>query len=205
MATDLTSTYPCPDCPEDCGDFVMPVFSSEDCIDTITSELSEIKELFLAEYDPEDRTKPLGGPADWTLKADWEAAISNTTTGKVRRLYGIGDVAEAEKTTRTFHNNKQKVVNRAYPLTFDVLDLNQINYDAMRAFQCGGDIRIWFMDRGNYLYGGQDGIPLTISDADSLFERGADAYKKIVIKGIYNALCAPDRTPSPWGEPSITP
>lgn len=203
MSVDLINMYPCPTCPEDCGDFVMPDVVSEDCIDTIVSELSEIKELFIATVDPADKTKPLGGPTDWTLKSAWESVIANTGAAKVRRLFGIGDVAEPEKTTRTFHDNKTKVTSRKYTLTFDILSLHQTNYDAMRTLQCGGTLRIWFMDRGNFLYGGQDGIPVNINDAESIFERGADSYKKIVLKLDYTALCSPERTPSPWSE--VTP
>lgn len=200
---DLTSTYPCPTCPEDCGDFVVPSIVSEDCLETVVDELSEITQIFIAAFDPTDKTKPLNGPADWTNKADWDAAIDNTAVGKIRRLYGIGDIPEPEKTTRTFHDNKTKVTNRKYTLTFDVLSLHDINYEAMKTFQCGGTLRMWFMTRGNYLYGGQNGIPTNINDAESIFERGPDAYKKIVFKLEYNAKCAPERIPSPWSE--VTP
>jgi hypothetical protein len=200
---DLINSYDCPDCPDDCGDFVMPEVVSEDCIDTIISELSEIKELFIASIDPTDKTKPLGGPTDWTLKSAWEAVIANAGAGKVRRLFGVGDIPDPEKTTRVFHDNKTKVTGRKYTLTFDILSLHQTNYDAMRALQCGGTVRIWFMDRGNYLYGGLTGIPVNINDAESIFERGPDAYKKIVLKLDFTASCSPERTPSPWSE--VTP
>lgn len=200
---DLTSTYECPACPDECGDFVMPAIVSEDCPDSIESELSEIKQLFIASVDPADKTKALGGPTDWTSKTAWETAIDNTLAGKVRSIYGIGDVGEPEKTTRTFHDNKTKVTGRKYTLTFDILDMKQVNYDAMRKLQCGGSLRIWFMTRGNGMYGGQNGIPVNINDADSTFDRGADAYKKIVLSLQWNAKCAPQRIPSPWSEPEI--
>ena len=203
MAVDLTTTYACPACPENCGDFVMPVIESEDCLDSITSELSEIEQLFIASVDPADKTLPLNGPADWTLKSAWEAVIDNSSATGIRRVYGIGDVGDPEKTTRTFHSNKTKVTGRKYTLTFDILDMKQVNYDAMRKLQCGGSLRIWIMDRGGYLYGGQTGIPVNINDAESIFERGADAYKKIVLKLEWTALCSPERTASPWSE--VTP
>lgn len=200
---DLRSTYPCPACPEDCGDFVMPEIVSEDCLDSIESELSEIKVLFIASVNPADKTKPIGGPADWTDSALWDAAIDNALPNKIRRVYGIGDIPEPTETTRTFHDNLTKVTNRQYLMTFDILSLAQVNYDAMRKLQCGGSLRVWFMTRGDGFYGGQDGIPVSINSAGSTFERGADAFKKIVLKLQWNAKCDPSRIASPWSEVAV--
>lgn len=145
----------------------MPAIVSEYCTDSILSELSEIKELFLVSTDANGDAVVV--PTDYTDSADWDQVLHNTTAAKIRRAYGIGDIAEPEKITRTFYDNITKVVDRKYTMTFDILDLAQVNYDAMRTLQCGGTLRAWFITRGNYLYGGPTGMFVNINDADSIF------------------------------------
>jgi hypothetical protein len=199
---DLRNTYACPACPEDCSDFVVPDIVSEDCLDSIVSELSEIKQLYIASIDPADRTKPLNGPTDWTSSAAWDAVISNTGTG-VREIFGIGSIPAPESQSRTFHDNQSKVVNKQYELTFDIESIHPTNYEFLRKLQCGAKVRIWYMSRGDFMYGGLNGIPVQVFDATSPMDRGADAYKKLIFQFRWNALCDPERIPSPWSE--VTP
>lgn len=192
----MADQYTGPGCPENCAEFVMPAIVSEYCTDSVLSELSEIKQLLLVETDANGDAVIV--PTDYTDAADWATAMHNTTTAKIRNLYGIGDIAEPEKITRTFYDNITKVVSRKFTLTFDVLDMAQVNYNAMRTLQCGGSLRMWVITRGNYLYGGPTGAFVNINDAGSTFDRGADAYKKIVFKLEWESLYDLPRIASPF-------
>lgn len=192
----MPTQYTGPACPEDCSEFDMPAVVSEYCLDTVVSELGEIKRILVVSTDADGDA--VAKPTDYTAKADWEAVMHNTTADKIRSLWGIGSIPEPEKITRVFFDNQTKVTDRKYLMDFDVLSMAQVNYDAMRALQCGGSLRLWFITRGNFLYGGPGGIYVNINDADSIFERGADAYKKIVFKFEWNSLYAPPRIASPF-------
>ncbi len=202
---DLTNTYPCPECPTDCSDFELPDFLSDDCPDLIELELSEIKQIFIAEIDPTDKTKAKGGPSDWTDKTIWEASIDNATPGKVKRLFGIGDAPEGETKFVTIHDNQQKIISVDRLVNFEMQNMAQVNYDAMRKLQCGAKVRIWWITRGDFMYGGQNGVPSLVKKASSPSEKGADAYKKINFQFSFSAKCDPERIPSPWSESNVAP
>lgn len=201
--SDLTKTYPCLDCAENCGETELPVFVSEYCSDAVVLELSEISELYIASIDPADKTKALGGPSDWTSKTSWESAISNTGAGKVRKLFGSGDVPEGEPITVPIHDGQDKVLNYNYVINYDIQSMTQENYTAMRMLQCGGNFRIWYMTRGGFLYGGQNGIPVNVRKATSPSERGKESYKILKFVFAWTAKCDPERIASPWSEPIV--
>lgn len=193
------NTYDCPACPENCAAFTMPTVVSDDCVDSIDLQLGEIKRI-LVTVPATDKTKALGGPTDWTDSADWTTALHQTTASKVRSFYGIGDIPDPEDTIVSLHDGKTKVASSKFTLNFDILDLNDTNYEAARKFQCGTSIRYWYEDRSGYLHGGQDGIPGTLTKVTMPHERGNDAYKKIKFLINWNAKCSPARIPSPWEE-----
>lgn len=199
------NTITCPACPANCAGFEMPAVQSDYCTDAMVLELSEIKRILVAEVDQTDKTKALGGPTDWTDKAAWTTAINNTTSNKVRSIYGIGDIPEPESTTVTVHDNQTKVISKKYGMNFDIQDVNTVNYTAARTLQCGGSVRFWYETRGGYLYGGADGIPATIANVTSPNERGADAYKMIKLLLNWNAKCEPERIASPFDEETTPP
>lgn len=196
MATSLA--YACPECPQ-CEEFVLPPVQSADCPEGQVLEQSEIKRLLIAELDPTDNSLPENGPADWTDPADWETAIDNTaSSGAVKQLFGLGDVAEPEDTNITTFGFNEVLLRRQYPMTFTLQDGNDVNYNFVRALQCGATVRIWYETNGNYLYGGQNGILARIVRVTAPKERGIDSVVNYNFEIVWSAKCEPERVFSPF-------
>ena len=66
----------------------------------------------------------------------------------------------------------------------------------MRNTECGGQFRIWFETAGGYLYGGNEGIPVTLVLNDVLAS-GKDSIEELVGTATWRAKFHPERTPSP--------
>lgn len=190
--------YECPACPEVCDEFALPPVKSENCPQAVTVKRGEIKRILLAEIDPEDPTKPLNGPADWTDPAAWATAIDNEGTNTVKSLFGLGDMPDPTDTFAVIHDGKEALVDRLYTLNFSIVDTNDINYEAARKLQCGGEYRLWYEDRGNYLYGGPNGIKIELKPPRMPRERGNEAYLNINTAILWHAFCDPMRVDSPF-------
>lgn len=196
MATN--TAYECPACPV-CDEFVLPPVQSADCPEGQTIEQSEIRQILLAEIDPQDNSEPLNGPSDWTDPADWETAIDNdAASGTVKQLFGIGDTGEPEDTNITTFNFAEFILDREYTLNFTLHDSNDVNYAFIRALQCGATVRFWFETAGNYLYGGQNGILARVQRVVAQRDRGRESFVQYNFTITWRATCEPERTFSPF-------
>ena len=195
--------YDCPECEVSCDDYVLPAVQSEYCPATMTLELAEIKRILLAEVDATTK-EAVGAPADWLDDTLWDAAIDNATSNTIKSLYGIGDVAEPEGKVVTVHDGQEVNLEDTYTLVFDVQDTNATNYTAARSLSaCKGRYFLWYETRGNFLYGGQSGIPVNLVRVTSPNERGADAYKVIKFYFKWIASCLPERAASPFADAAV--
>lgn len=192
----MSNNYPCPDTGTGCDDFPLPEFDSEFCPEGVKLELSEIKRLFVAEVDPTDETEALGGPSDWAEEADWLTSLDNSDPEKVRYLYGIGDKPEPEMQEATIHDNQTVVLSKTHTVNFDILDMNDTNYEAVRKLQKRQRRRVWFETRGGYLYGGDHGILCSLQ-ARFVKERGAEAFHRGLVEITWERDCDPERVESP--------
>ncbi len=196
----IAANYPCPACPETCDEYTLPVVKSEYCPQNVQVRRGEIKRILIAEVNPEDKTKPLGGPADWTSIEAWTTAIDNDATGKVKSIYGIGDMPDPTDTYAPIHDGLEALIDRLYTMNFSIVDTNDVNYNAARALQCGGTFFLWYEDRGNYLYGGENGIKVELKSPRIPRERGNESYLNINTAIIWHSGCDPERVASPFTE-----
>lgn len=195
----MDGLYTCPTVPEACEDWVSPAIQSEYCPENVELELSEIKRVFMAQVDPTDASLPLNGPTDWNLEADWAGSIDNTTDDKIRALYGMGDKPEPERTTVTVHDNQEVDLPASHTVNFSVMDMNLVNYEALRAYQHGATVFFWFETRGGGLYGGQNGIKARVR-AFFTKERGNEAYHQGNLVFTWTHKCDPEKIVSPIPE-----
>lgn len=171
----MAATYYKPTCAADCSTNTLPVFGSV-CIGEAAVEMGEIQDLFL---DDESATagipkNPITGWVSTNLATDdtdnetviltWKAAVSNTTSAKVRHLEGTGDKPEPTGTDIELPKNKIITINKKQVINISTNVMNAARYEAFRALQCGGEKYIWYAtDKG--FYGGLNGIKANIDKA----------------------------------------
>ncbi len=177
-----------PVCAADCATQALPKVNFSECGYEINS--SEIEDIFIgkADIDPLD---------DWSDPAEWATRLSQTAVlgQEIRRLTVVGDKPAPAETKKTISKGRETVIDRTHTLNFDVDETNDDNYEMMRAIQCGGKFRIWYKPRGGKLYGGSNGILVSLSGFDVL-ARG-DESEKFQYTATWKNLFDPPRIDSP--------
>lgn len=113
--------YLCPECPTDCTVYDLPPVSFAECVDAVTSEESEITDIFIS-----TSTRP----SDWSSESSWTSVLSDSGVG-VRRLLVIGDTPEPEITALEMSKRRERITSVKRYVNADVDDVNVTNYNFM--------------------------------------------------------------------------
>jgi len=182
----------CVNCPTDCNDLVLPAIEvNQLCIPELRE--SEVCGIY---FLPAGAT----GPADWTQAADWTAVIDNTDVlnANVKYLVVEGDVPEPEFSTQRVSRGRSVDGIKTYTLNATIKATTDLHYLFIKALQCGNaDFKIWYETLGGRLFGGQNGIELTLVRASAPLDRGADGFERFEIVLQYRAYCEPERIENP--------
>lgn len=91
---------------------------------------------------------------------------------------------------RTVYGTKDHLIN------IKIDETNQVNYEAMRSFECGKTVRVWFETFGGLLYGGTDGVLASITLGEVIPEGTGEL---ITFQGTvkWKSKFSPCRTTSP--------
>lgn len=190
------SDHSCPTCLA-CDELAMPAFTFNDCLPERNE--SEICTIYLTYDDPANPGTAVGGPVLWTDPSDWAAAISNTGVDQVRALVGIGDLGEVEQESVIVSKRRRAFGTATHTINFTVDDTNDDNYEAIRDLACGYIVRIWYETIGGKLYGGQNGVKVTITRADAPLDRGENTFERFELSFLWEG-CLPERIDTPIGE-----
>lgn len=177
-----------PLCPTDCTTALGEVLF-DDCAPNINP--SEIKRVLVAKGNASPFT-------DWTTATEWTTriAMSGATANAIRPLTVIGDKPAPSSVTKDISNNRKWVVGKDHTLNFTIDDVSDENYEFMRATECGGKYRLWYETHGGYLYGGNEGIKVTLVMDDAL-NRGIDEIETLNGVATWRSKFSPERTKSP--------
>lgn len=175
-------------CPTDCSALTLPALVvDQDCTAYELIE-SQVSGVFLV---PDDRE----GPTDWTQAAGWTVVLNNSMVGEAKYLVGIGGVAEAEKETVELPKGRDRTVRRDYTLTLRVTNLQDIQYEFLRALQCGDtSFHFWIETTGGHLFGGPVGIRPSSVDADLPLGSERTSLEEGVVTIRWTARTDADRT-----------
>ena len=159
-----------PLCPTDC-DQALGTVLFDDCAPNINP--SEIQRLFVSKGNAEPFT-------DWKQASEWTTRIAQTGTNAdaIRELTVIGDKPVPSPITKDISGGRKYTVGKDHTLNFTVDDVSDENYEFMRSTECGGKYRLWYETKGGYIYGGNDGIKVTIV-MDDVLNRGADEIETL--------------------------
>lgn len=182
--------YDCPSCGGECGTGPCVQFVTNDCVDAVELLESEICTIVYSCPDPDDPSKPLYKPNDWTNTADIEAAI---VAGAVK-INVIGDLAEPTQETITISKGRQKVGKKTFVLNADIDEASIVNYDEMRKLECGATLFIWYGTLGGWFFGGENGVRVDVTRANMPLTRGENQYKRILLGVTWDSTCHPPAT-----------
>lgn len=122
--------------------------------------------------------------------------IDNTdATDVAKKLFvGSGSVDAPEESTAPLNDGQVHVLDRKYTLVFNMWDITAVTYDYLRQIQCGkAKPKFYFADRGNYLYGIEDGLNPSSWTVHFPKATGDDALNTAVLTITWSSKVDPDR------------
>lgn len=147
-----------------CANVNLPIVDADFCAPNIN--FGQIDKIYLG-YN--------GQPmADWTSLAEWTSRIDNATLAdltKIRELHVIADKPTAERTAVAFSQGRTAYATPNHTINVRVDETGENNYGLIQWLEdnAGQTIRIWYQ-AGKYLYGGNEGVPATLSLNDVIPE-----------------------------------
>lgn len=186
----IEALYECEACPTDCT-ATDNEFVTNDCPDIFELYESEICTMIYTTADPEDNKIPKVKPVNWETTADWEAAIETAGMFKVNV---IGDIPEPTENNIQISKRRTKPGDKEFSANIDIDEWSVANYNAMRKWECGATLFVWFQTVDNILIGGENGIRLDVTKANSPFLRGENQYSRILLGMGWKAKCHPPVT-----------
>jgi len=150
----------------------------------------EVDHVYLANGNAECFT-------NWALPGEWAARISTDSLdpNAIRRYRGIGDLPLGAADEIDISLCQKYQTEQTFTLNFDVEDVSDENYNAMRTMQCGGILKGWFSGGGK-LFGGNCGLDVSVK-AGYQIERGCKTLHKIMLVFSWENQFSPERTTNP--------
>lgn len=175
-------------CPNGC-ETALPVVKFSKCAPVIL--LSEVVRIFLATPD----SAPFTSVAD---ASEWATRLSETTTDvdSIRPLTVIADKPVGSPVVKEISNGRKFNLRKDNTLNVEIDDVSDENYNFMRVTQCGGEYKAWFETAGGRLYGGNEGIDVSVV-LDNVLGRGKDEIEKITGTLTWSDKFSPERIISP--------
>lgn len=186
----IDALYECPACPVDCTGSDNEFITNE-CTDAIELLESEICTMIYTRAEDDDPEVPFVQPVNWEATADWEAAID---AGSMFKVNVIGDIPEPTDNLQTLSKRRTKFGKKDFTANIDIDEWTVANYNAMRNWECGATIFVWFQTVDGILIGGQTGIRVDITKANSPFLRGENNYLSILLGMAWKSNCHPPVT-----------
>jgi hypothetical protein len=177
-----------PTCPTTCTGS-LPDVSFSECAPEL--HYGEVSKVYVARADAADFTNV-------DLIAEWTTRLSDTDPGadKIRTLIGIGEVPAPDMPEITISGDRTITGPKTYNLTFEVDETNDANYQLMLETQCNLKYKVWLEMSDGMLYGGNEGIELTLKGNQPLVKSRTDVVK-IIFTGKWKSTTDPLRCLSP--------
>lgn len=156
---------------------ILPTASADYCSPNV--HFGQIERIFFTR--PGDGLTDVSSLSEWNTRLDQDDALpSPPTLAKIRYLYVIGDLPEADQTEIEI-SGKRKVYNvPEHTINFSVDDTDDTNLALALAVQQNGVgiFQTWFL-AGGRLYGGNDGIETNMK-INLVIPESKDEVQKLV-------------------------
>ncbi|MGN6491165.1 MAG: hypothetical protein ACTHLE_04155 [Agriterribacter sp.] len=135
---------------------------------------------------------------NWTSPTEWANRLSNSSTSDdaIRFVLGTGNMPAGTKQEITYQVNKKRTIGKTRTLQFIIEEANDTIHQLIQAFECGGEYKVWFGTVGGQLYGGNNGIAVTI-DGNVVLGGGENDYEQRILDLSWDSQQSMDRTLSP--------
>jgi hypothetical protein len=185
-------SYVLPECPTGCNN-APPIFAFDDCNPEI--HIGPIEYIYLRQRG-QDFT-------DWTQSAEWAANIDNSgnLSTDIRQLRVIGELVEPEVNEKIISGNRRYLGAKTFTINFEVDELGDLNYEALRQNECNGNYSVWFETSNSSgtagdLFGGNPGIEGFVSMSLTI-QRDENEQHRIIGKITWQSKFHPERILSP--------
>lgn len=173
-------------CPTTCSGSVAEVSFNECAPETHWGEVSKV---YITESD-------FAGFTDVSALPEWTANLADTGDDKIRTLIVIGELPEPETTEVPLSGDRVAIGYKTFNLNFTIDETNETNYNFLLMSECGGKYLIWFETSDGILYGGNDGIEVSLR-MNQIIPRERTALVTIECKATWKSLQSPFRCVSP--------
>lgn len=133
---------------------------------------------------------------DSTSLAAWNTYLSDTVADKIRTLTTLGDMPEAASTETQMSGDRVSSGTKTFTLNFQIDETNDTNYAFYQMVECGGKFKLWFETSDGELYGGNEGILVSIK-INQVIPPERSAPVKIMAVATWKSLHSPARYLSP--------
>lgn len=93
---------------------------------------------------------------------EWTGRLAATDDTKIIELHVIGDKPAATENEIVISRNTIVSGNKDHVINIEIQQTNHTNYEFMRSMECGRKVLGWYRTSGGKLYGGKDGIEMTV-------------------------------------------
>lgn len=116
----------------------------------------QISDIFITNigYPLTDETDP----TEWSTRL----GLAQSDPSKILQLYVIGDKPAAESNDIEISKGRKVTGNKNHTVNFRIDEVSDKNYNMMRKFECNKTVLGWYKTYGGKLYGGADGIQMSI-------------------------------------------
>lgn len=156
---------------------VLPPTSSDIC--DVNSFYGELNQLYF--------TRLGDSLTDWTNDTEWTTRLSNSTAlpalptlAPIRSLFGIGSIAAPERPTIAASRRRTIYGVPVYTITFNVEDTSDTNMAMVTLLPASGQIYAAWIGTEERLFGGNDGIQMTMI-ADPIIPESRDDIMRIQV------------------------
>jgi len=107
----------------------------------------------------------LGNPlTDETSALEWNTRLALLTADptKIRELQVVGEKPVPEESEVIISRNVTVTGPKTHTVNFEIHQTNKANYEFMRSFECARKVLVWYRTAGGKLYGGPNGIEVTL-------------------------------------------
>lgn len=175
-----------PPCPTDCSGSLQSVSFNECAPETHWGEISK---LYVGPAD-------LAAFLDVSALAEWTAKLADTGDDKIRTLIVIGEQPEPEQTEVSISGDRVVVGYKKFIINAEIDETNETNYNFLAMSECGGKYLMWYETSDGILYGGNEGIEVSLK-MNQIIPKERTGIVKIMVKASWNSLHHPYRCVSP--------
>lgn len=152
-----------PTCPTGCADVVasLPTVKFDDRNPEINA--GEIEKIYLGV-----RGNPF---TDWELATEWTTRLASNTATKIIALTVMGDKPAPTTTTKEISGGRKVTVSKDHVINATIDETNETNHEMIRKIECGGQFLAWYETSGGLMFGGKEGIPVSI-EANMVIPKG---------------------------------